>query len=63
MSVKDVRVPKMLRDKDRDASNEWNNEGKQVNESKDTKGAACGDSIDLNRIHNDRKCEEIARNE
>ena len=61
--MKDVWVPKMLRDKDGDASNEWNKEGKQVSESKDTKGAAWGDSINLNSIHNDRKCEEIARNE
>jgi hypothetical protein len=53
----------MFQDKEGDASGKWNKEGEQVNKSKEREGAACGDSIDLNSIHNDRKCEEIARKE
>jgi hypothetical protein len=61
--MEEVWIPEMFGDKEGDASNEWNKDGKQVNKSKDRKGAACGDSIDLNSIHNDRKCEGIARKE
>jgi hypothetical protein len=60
VSMEEIWIPEMLRDKEGDASNEWNEKGKQVNKSKDRKCVARGDSIELNSIHDDRKCDEVA---
>ena len=63
VSMEKVWILEVFRKKEGDAGNERDEDMNQVNKCKDRKSAACGDSIDLNSIHNDRKCEEIARKE